>query len=68
MAGWNDGADPRPGCTANMTAKILGDDSLLMMDHFEEFLTRKVRIHEGICVFNTALLVSIWILIRTRAG
>ena len=42
-----------------MTAKILGDDSLLMMDHFEEFLMRKVRIYEGIYVFNTALLLPI---------
>ena len=29
------------GCTANMTTKIMGDDSLLMMDLFEEFLIRK---------------------------
>lgn len=29
------------GCTANMTTKIMGDDSLLMMDQFEEFLIRK---------------------------
>ena len=29
------------GCTANMTTKIMGDDSMLMMDLFEEFLVRK---------------------------
>jgi hypothetical protein len=29
------------GCTANMTSKIMGDDSMLMMDLFEDFLIRK---------------------------